>query len=322
VIDERWWPAIGLVALMGLVPAIVCVGLRQDDDDGRSRSVAPRERRADDDEATPDPEPAPEEGGGEPEDDTPLEGTRAVSGVVTLDEVPIAGVEVLHESASRFDETDDEGRFELASVPAHEVVLVLSAPGYRRERVTLEPGLEDAVVELEIEPGRAPAGVVTDPLGKALRAAEVRCIDGDDVEPATSDAWGRFELDDAATGCEAAASHPDFASSAPRTLAAGPSNRFTLAAPGAITGTVSDEQGHARRTFVVEIARFVDRSGAAQEKRYRQTFSHPQGRFTMSRLEEGRYVLAISVRGREAVETRPIEVRAGARPTPVAVTLP
>jgi hypothetical protein len=235
---------------------------------------------------------------------------------------PIAGAEVLSEASERYDETDDEGRYLLNSQPAAELSMVVSAPGYQTERLVVPDGEAgvDERVDVRLEPGTLPAGRVVDPAGRAVRRATVTCEDEEDGPEAETDDRGRFELGDEALGCPARARHPDFAASAPRTLKAGPDNRLMLAEPGAIRGTVVDGEGRPVTTFLVAVERFVDDRGQPQSSSYRQTFSHPQGRFTISRLDAGSYVLSIQRRGL-AVETKPLKVTPGEAPTRVRVAM-
>lgn len=331
--DARWLPVIGVVALMLVVPTLLCVGLSGDDDDDTTRRPSEREHRSRRSDGPVDeghavdtaPEPAfDDQGGAGP---LPLpEGERRLRGVVRdRARVAIAGAEVLSEATDSYDETDEEGRYLLNSQPAAELVLVVSALGYRDERVVVPSGEDDTEdrADVTLEPGTAPAGSVVDPQGRTVRGAKVRCEDDDDGMDTETDHHGRFALTEPAIGCPAKARHPDFAPSAPVTLEAGPGNRLALTEPGSIVGTVVDAEGRAITTFIVSVASFTDTQGRPQPMRYRQTFSHPQGRFTIGRLEGGTYELEIGQRramGKGAtVKTKPVLVAPGEGPARLRV---
>lgn len=325
--DERWLPALGVGALLLVVPLLLCVGMAGDDDEGtperppRSRVTSEEDVDLDEADVVQDELVDEQEPQDEVEPEAPT-GERELFGVVrNEDGAPVAGAEVMRAGGSRYDETNDEGRYELGSLPAAEMVLTVRAPGYRRAEVTVPNGVNDGRerVDVTLEDGERPGGVVVDPEGRAVRGAEVACEDGED-ERIETDAYGRFELSEAALGCPARATSDVHGASAQVTLVAGPNNRLALTTPGSIKGVVVDPEGRPVTTFLVSVASYVDPDGKAGVSRYRQTFSHPQGKFTMSRLAAGRYVLDIARRGAE-VRTKAIEVASGGEVATVRVVL-
>jgi len=331
--DARWLPAAGIGALLLVVPMLLCVGLRGDDDDdgheGPRRSdrasihddgdldeQAPRDDEADavvDDRSEED---------GVEELDGPVFGERELFGVVRdADGEPVPGAEVMRQGGSRYDETNEEGRYELGSLPAAELVLTVRAKGYRLAELTVPDGVADARerVDVTLEDGARPGGVVVDPEGHPVRDAEVSCEDGDD-QKTESDAYGRFELGEDAVGCPARATQGSYGASAQVTLVAGPGNRLALTTPGAIEGVVVDPQGHPVTTFLVAIVSYTDAEGHPGKATYRQTFSHPRGRFTIGRLGAGRYELEVARRGAQ-VRTKAIEVEPGGEAAKVRVVM-
>ena len=194
--EERWLPAVGLLALLLIVPTLLCVGLSGDDDDGdgrpppRSRVTASDDEEDSVEEDVPVEELVDEDAVDEDaleeslEEESPT-GERELFGVVRDDDgAPVAGAEVMREGGSRYDETNEEGRYELGSLPAAELVLTVRAPGYRLAEVTVpdgENGGRDRV-DVTLEDGDQPGGLVVDPQGRPLRGATVACEDGDDEE--------------------------------------------------------------------------------------------------------------------------------------------
>ncbi len=327
--NERWLPALGLGALLLIVPMLLCVGLSGDDDEGTPERP-PRSRvTSDDDELVDEAEPEAVEDELVEEDEIedeaerePPMGERELYGVVRdADGEVVPGAEVMRQGGSRYDETNEQGRYELGSLPAAELVLTVRAPGYRLAEVTVPDGVNDGRerVDVTLEDGARPGGVVVDPEGRPVRGAEVACEDGEDEQTETN-GYGRFELSEAALGCPARATHGSHGASAQVTLVAGPDNRLALTTPGSIRGVVVDPEGRPVTTFLVAVASYMDASGQPGPATYRQTFSHPQGKFTMSQLAAGRYVLEIARRGAE-VRTKAIEVKPGGEAAVVRVVM-
>ena len=325
--DERWLPALGLGALLLVVPMLLCVGISDDDDDRRDAPPRSRSTWSDDEDAEPvEPEVDDGQGGDELVEDEaepePPTGERELFGVVRdADGAPVPGAEVMRAEGSTYDETNEEGRYELARLPAAELVLTVRAPGYRLAEVTVPDGETGGKerVDVTLEDGSKPGGVVVDPEGRPVHDAEVACEDGEDQKVETN-AYGRFELDEAALGCPARATHGSHGASAQVTLVAGPDNRLALTTPGSIRGQVLDSEGRPVTTFLVAVASYTDADGQPGQATYRQTFSHPQGRFTMSRLAAGRYVLEVERRGAK-VKTKTIRVEPGAEAATVRVVM-
>lgn len=313
----QWLIAAGVALLLLLVPLSLCIGLRDDD---------PREapsRRASNEDDTGDED---EGGGGEAIDevvsdvdvveedeavDEPPDGVRTLRGrVLDLDDRPIEGAEVSMKDLSGYDVTDRDGRYLLGGVPAHALGLVVRAPGYAETFLSVGDGEAggDERYDMTMEDGDSAAGVVLDGRGQRLRGAEVRCVEPAG-EAAGSDVYGRFELPEAAVGCSAIARHGG--KDSPRVvLEAGPHNVLSLAPPASIAGVVVDGDNRPVTTFIVDIDSYRDDEGVERPRRYHQTFSHPGGRFTLSQLDAGSYVLSVSTRDQK-VRSKAIRVTSG-----------
>ncbi len=333
----QWLIAAGVALLLLLVPLSLCIGLAGDDPPPSRRAPADdaEEMETDEDEreddALDEAHSAPDESGeaeGEAEDEAedeaeaPPSGVRTLRGrVLDLGGKPIEGAEVSLKDLSGYDVSDDDGRYLLGAVPAHALGLVVRAPGYAESFLSVgdgEAGGEERY-DVTLEDGDTAAGVVLDGRGRRLRGAEVRCVEPAG-EPTGSDVYGRFELPEAAVGCTAIARHAGKES--PRVvLEPGPHNVLSLAPPAGIGGVVVDGKDHAVTTFIIDIVSYRDEQGVERPRRYHQTFSHPGGRFSLSNLDAGRYVLKISTRQQE-VQTPVIQVAAGETRSDVRVVLP
>src|SRR5690606_32274299 len=148
----------------------------------------------------------------------------------------------------------------------------------------------DAVLEI----GDGVAGTVVDADGRPVQGARVACAGSTEREVATeTDSDGRYELPARAAGCDAVAEHARLGASPRVELALGPGNLIALQPPGSIAGTAVDEQGKPLSSFVLSIVSFRPLSrGTKGRSHYRQTFLHPQGRFVVSGLAAGSYVLS------------------------------
>jgi hypothetical protein len=225
------------------------------------------------------------------------------------------------------------GDYLLRRVSNAPVVLLAAATGYAEGRVAVAVGGDQAQtrVDVQLEPGDGAAGQVLDPNGRGQRAAEVRCIapaEGDEAPAApptataTSDDHGRFELPATAAGCQVVASYVDFAPSKPRPLELGVGNRLTLQVPASISGVVTDAEGQPPRAFTVTIEGFTRADGSRAHKAFRHTFANPTGRFRLSQLEAGRYVLGIRASGFPPVQSQPIDLKVGQQLRAVHIALP
>jgi hypothetical protein len=308
----RVLPIVGIALLLLIVPIAMCVGLGSEPTPRASEAIAPPFDEPLDEL---DEEPFPEEDEPLPEPE-PAEGLREITGVVSgLDDEPLEGIDVHDEGSRRHDVTDRDGRYRLRRVGTAPTTLEVRAPGYAEAHLSIargEPG-EQRVVDVFLEAGDTVGGKVVDADGRPVARATVRCADRrDGALAAQTDGFGRFELPAPAAGCEGVAEHQG--SDSPRvTLASGPDNVIELVAPASIAGVVVDAEGKPVRTFVLAIESFRPAGGGTGTRTYRQTFSHPQGRFTMSNVPAGTYVLSASTPRIGPVRTADIAVEAGAQ---------
>ena len=256
------------------------------------------------------------------EEEPVLEGERTLSGTVrdrAGERLAGAAVEI----GDLYTLSEDDGTYHLVRVPLERTTLVVTARGYAEGRVAVDRGVPDADEHLDVtlEDGDEVAGKVLDPDGKPADNAEVRCVDGGDDEPASkTDRYGRFALSDQAIGCDAIASHASHADSAVTTLKKGSHNLLLLKLPGSISGVVVNGDDKTLRTFVVSIDSYRAESGGPDRAgRYRQTFSHPQGKFTIHGLAAGTYELVITTRGGIETRSQPLHLDSGQQLTGVRI---
>ena len=308
--DGRTIIFVGLVALFAFVAGAMCVGLASDDDDD-SRRARPRDRSdvpVEDESAELEQtvESTPPEVPEETEEEGPRPGVRGVRGVVLgLDDEPVEDAEVVVEGDERArDVTDRNGIYLMSGVSNIDLVLLVSAPGYaaaRAEIADAEPGGEQEH-DIELEIGETAAGQVVDERGDPVYDAEVRCADRKrDKLRTQSDRRGRFELPAGAVGCQAVAEHQSHGASPRVLLSAGPDNIIALIAPGSIEGIVVDENNRPLTSFQLSL---VDHP-------YRQTFSHPRGRFKIPSLAQGEYLIEITSPRHAPAKSKRIRVDRG-----------
>jgi hypothetical protein len=299
---------VGLCSLLAVVSAVMCTGLLGDE---------PSERRSRDDtaseEETSDVDELPEEHETEPIEDAVVEdeavedeieaapeGVRLLTGTVFGNDGPLEDAEVVIDGHPRLrDVTNSRGDYRLSGVPAAALTLIVSAPGYADEETTIDAGADgdELRTDVTVDPGDSVAGVVVDGDGKAVSGAEVACTDKKRKALTTrTDQRGRFELPTEADGCEAVATHSVYGESPRLALLSGPDNPIALVPPASIAGVVVDDKGAPLRSFRLSIAEYRAADGSANRGRtnYQQTFSHPQGRFSIRALPPGSYVLSAS----------------------------
>lgn len=320
----RLLPLVGVGLLLLIVPLAMCVGLRDEPPPPSTRAPprleGPERTEAEqplDAEAPFDAE--------APDEEVPVaEGLREIAGTVHgLDDEPLEGIEVLDEGARRRDVTDRDGRYRLRRVGTAPTAIVVRAPGYAEARLAVARGEigERGVVDVFLEAGDTVGGRVIDAAGRRVVRATVRCADRhDDALRAESDGYGRFELPARAAGCAGVAEEQG--QEGPRvTLVRGPDNLLELPAPASIAGVVVDAAGQPVRTFLLSIESYRAADGSAKARSYRQTFSHPQGRFTMSNVEAGTYVLSVSAPRLGPARSEAVVVEPGAQVDGVRIVL-
>ncbi len=253
-------------------------------------------------------------------------GDRTLAGEVTDPSgTPVAGARIaLQGSEDVAAISDEQGSFEL-TLSAGAAVLVASAFGYRDTRTDI--GAEELAQDIVLGPADFITGTVLDPEGEPVSGALIRCARreadvGPAGAPARSDALGRFQLGTAVTECDGFATHREFANSARVAFRPGPGNYLALQLQASIKGFVVDRAGVPSRGFVLSLHSFTPADGKSKMRPYRQSFSHPQGRFQVNRMLAGRYVFSVALRGRPSERSQTIAVKSGAQLTNVKIVVP
>ncbi|MGB9624992.1 MAG: carboxypeptidase regulatory-like domain-containing protein, partial [Phycisphaerae bacterium] len=130
--------------------------------------------------------------------DVEMVGTLSVRGTVVAAETgrPIRDADVRIDIQDRRWEgrSDDRGRFALRGLPAGAGLLVVSRPGFgrQRQRIRVEP--DTAEVQVRLAPERPVRVRLVNDRGEPLAEAEIEVEAGDDIFLATTDAEGRADL--------------------------------------------------------------------------------------------------------------------------------
>jgi protocatechuate 3,4-dioxygenase beta subunit len=203
---------------------------------------------------------------------------------------------------------DAHGAFVLADLPAGEVSLSVSAPGYLSQRLEAFPvGSEPEGGELEIalEPGATLRGRVTTPEGEAIADVGVG-VQGrgqTDRPSAESDENGDYEL----RGLPPRTLQVEFRKegfvTARRTVIAGETARVdaTLSRGLLVRGVVlSDGAGVAGARVSV--------SSSAVDAEYQSAETDEHGRFTIAGLAPGRYTIKAEAEERGEVELQDVDL--------------
>jgi hypothetical protein len=312
-------------ALLLVVGVAMCVGLSHHD-------PAPQRPRAGvEDDSAQAPEPEPSEEPAEltvAEEPAPVaSGQRVLHGTVTdAREEPLAGVEVMVDGHGRLrDITNQEGYYELRAVPSTEGILLVHATGYADEHVKLgvgRPGSRERI-DVELRGGSNVGGVVVGPDGAPITGAQVTCLNRADGGLSTeTDRYGRFELPTPAVGCDGVARHGDHGNSLAVVLAAGADNVIALSRRGSVRGVVVDGQGRPVPSFVVTLEELTPEGDSSGRRRYQQSFSSPQGRFSVTDLGAGTYVFAVRTPDGQLARTPEIHLATGEQVRGLRVTLP
>jgi protocatechuate 3,4-dioxygenase beta subunit len=253
-----------------------------------------------------------------------IAGARKLSGHV-VDETGkgVAGATVIAESPGHPPHettTRSDGAFSLDAAPSPGT-LTARATGFAIARLAVQAGGDVAALELRLHAASPVSGIVVDASGKPVAGAFVECEGAGDTS-ATTDEAGHFELAAAADGCRATATHADFGTSPPVDLVAGDRNRIEMPSPGAISGTVSDEQGRPVTRYLLSIESFTPALGVATTPWGRhERVEEAGGAFTLDNLSAGKYVLVASAEGRPPAKSEPVEVESGRTASGVRITL-
>lgn len=130
--------------------------------------------------------------------DVEMTGAMSVRGTVVAAETgrPVDGADVLIDMLGRRWEakTDDRGRFELRGLPAGAGLLVVSRPGFGRQRQRIRVGADAAEVRVRLAPERPVRVRLVNDRGEPVAEAEIEVEAGEDTFSATTDADGRADL--------------------------------------------------------------------------------------------------------------------------------
>jgi hypothetical protein len=206
--------------------------------------------------------------------------------------------------------TDEDGRFKIRAGPRSFERLIVWAAGFEATTVFLGD-LTGAVVrrDVRLRAARPLHGTVVAPSGEPVAFARVSACAGRDVEVATTDALGAFELPATVIGCWLNAYHARFAASRGARISDRREIVVRLGAGGAIEGTAVDERGKPVGLFSVTIASFEAEEGApGAPTRAGETGEHLRGTFRLDDLAPGTYVLRVHADGKVDTDSPPIEV--------------
>jgi len=184
------------------------------------------------------------------------------------------------------------------------------------------PGSRERI-DVELRGGSNVGGVVVGPDGDPIAGARVICLNrADGGLSAETDPYGRFELPTRAVGCDGVARHRDHGNSLAVVLAAGADNVIGLSRRGSVRGVVVDGQGRPVPSFVLTLEELTPEADASGRRRYQQSYSSPQGRFSVTDLGAGTYVFSVRTEDGQLVRTPEIHVAPGEQVRDIRVTLP
>jgi hypothetical protein len=205
---------------------------------------------------------------------------------------------------------DEDGRFTLRGAPRSFERIIVWAPGFEPATVPLGD-LGGAAVrhDVRLRAARPLAGSVVAPSGEPVAFARVSACAGHDIEVATTDASGAFELPATVVGCWITAHHARFAAARATRIGDRREIVVRLGAGGAIEGTAVDERGKSVGLFSVTIASFEPEEGeSGVPTRAGETGEHLRGAFRLDDLAPGTYVLRLKAEGKVDTDSPPIEV--------------
>jgi hypothetical protein len=206
--------------------------------------------------------------------------------------------------------TDEDGRFKIRGGPRSFERLIVWAAGFEATTVLLGD-LTGAEVrrDVRLRAARPLHGSVVAPTGEPAAFARVSACAGRDIEVATADALGAFELPATVIGCWITAYHARFAASRGARIGDRREIVVRLGAGGAIEGTAVDERGKPIGLFSVTIASFeADEGAPGAPTRAGETGEHLRGSFRLDQLAPGTYVLRLRADGKVDTDSPPIEV--------------
>jgi hypothetical protein len=259
-----------------------------------------------------------EEGSGASQELTLVLAPTAVRGdVVDGQDRPLPGVTLSFEGAPWFTRTattDDRGAFRITAVPLEATAMEVAARGFGAVKVDVTRSLEqpDAVVHVKLSAAAPVRGDVLDVDGTPIKARVFACANQANEARTESADDGTFELPASVIGCDVVAQREERTPSDPVPAVAGRRLTLRLTAPGAIEGTVVDEQGRPAPQFSVSIEVFAAALNGRPGRRDPQKYEDPRGAFRLEKLEPGRYILMASAPGKTPTRSEPIDVSGGA----------
>jgi carboxypeptidase family protein len=207
---------------------------------------------------------------------------------------------------------DEEGRFTLRGTPRGVERIVVWARGFEATTVTLGEAASAVKVDVRLRAAPPLRGYVVAPSGEPVIGARVSACAGNDVQVATSDAAGAFELPAAVIGCWVTASHARFADARATRIGRRSEIVVRLGAGGMIEGTAVDERGRPIGLFSVTIVSYEPEvSLPGMSTRVGETGEHLRGAFRLDDLAPGMYVLRLSAQGSVDTDSKPIEIKRG-----------
>ena len=205
---------------------------------------------------------------------------------------------------------DEDGRFTIRGAPQRFERLIAWARGFETATIPLAD-LTGAPVrrDVRLRARRPLRGSVIAPSGEAVALARVSACAGHDIEVATTDAAGVFELPATVIGCWITAHHARFAGARATRIGDRGEIVVRLGPGGAIEGTAVDERGKPIGLFSVTIASFEPEGDAPGiPTRAGEMSEHLRGSFRLDDLAPGTYVLRLQAAGKVDTESQPIEV--------------
>lgn len=254
-------------------------------------------------------------------------GARVVGRIVDGNERPVAGkvavgdldgrpvARVLAEPLAT--EAGADGRFAIESVPVGEHALGVDTPGFARERVEVavrEGERQVDVGDVRLAVGIAIRGRVRSKAGQPIADAVLRAIVmrmGSGESEARSETDGTFVLPGLEQGMyRVSAEALGFGGEDKAAEAGGEPVEFVLSPAGTITGRVVDERSQPVEGFRAS-ARTAEAPGRSMRMpRWDETGSE-DGRFTISNLSAGTYVVSVSAPEKASATVTGVKVAEG-----------